>query len=289
MPSHTTPPWFDPAPYDSGLRHELVSSGVRIRYRTGGNGDGPRILFVHGGRAHAAWWAHQIALLGPDTPKWAALDLSGHGDSEWREHYRAELWLGEVQDVAAALGADDELILVGHSLGGMLSILTAASGAVPAIRHVVSVDAVPLVPGDAPARAEQSASTPSYRGLGDGIAAFADRSARQHWPRWLARFIGERSLRPHDGGWTWRHDTAPRIIERPVIQEFDALDLSRLTLVSGRRSPYRDSLLASGFLRRAGDELRHFSLDAGHDVMMEQPEEFHALLVGELALAEAPR
>jgi pimeloyl-ACP methyl ester carboxylesterase len=285
MSSHTPPGWFDPAPFDSADRHELTSAGARIAYRTGGEGPGPLVLFVHGGRAHSTWWAHQLGLFGARAPRWAAMDLSGHGDSGWREEYRATLWLGELEAVASELAKENELILVGHSLGGMLSVLLAASGTVEGIQRIVTVDAVPLDPGTGLAQAEPSTSKPFYPTLQEGVDAFAGRPARERWPAWLAQFIGERSLRPHDNGWVWRHDNASRVIERPVIDEFGALDLPRLTLVTGGRSPYRGSIMASGFMARAGEHVRHHTVDAGHDVMMERPEEFHLLLREELGLS----
>lgn len=278
MSTHALPSWFDPAPYDDAARHERTVAGARIAYRTGGTGAGPRMLFVHGGRAHATWWAPQLALFGDAAPKWAAIDLSGHGDSEWRAEYRAELWLEELAAVAGTLAADDELVVVGHSLGGMLATLMGAAGTVPNIRHIVAIDAVPLDPGMGPPRPEPSTSKSSYPSLGEGAEAFSSRAARQHWPGWLATFIGERSLRRSGDGWAWRHDNASRVIDRPVLDGFGALDLERYTLVTGRDSPFRASIDASGFLRRGGDRLRRIELDAGHDVMMERPQEFHRAL-----------
>lgn len=212
------------------------------------------------------------------------MDLSGHGDSGWRDEYRAHLWLAEVRDVAAELADDGPLVLVGHSLGGMLSVLLAASGAVPGIEQVVTVDAIPLDPGTAAGPAGQPAAPPHFADLALGIAAFTDKPARHDWPDWLAHFVGHRSLRPHEQGWVWRHDSSSRIVERPTIDDFGVLDLTRLTLISGERSPFRESMMASRFIRRAGDDIRHLTLDAGHDVMMERPVEFHAMLRGILGL-----
>lgn len=283
MTIQLAPDWFDPSAFDSATTHTITSGGVPIAYRTGGDGEGPRILFVHGGRAHATWWAHIIGLLGDAAPKWAALDLSGHGDSGWREEYRASVWLEELSDVATALSVDDDLVLVGHSLGGMLSILLAARGTIPAITRIITIDAVPLHPGAPQAQPEPSVSKPSYPTLAEGAAAFSSRAARASWPEWLARFIGERSLRAEGDAWVWRHDNASRVIERPVIDDMGTLDLSRLTLITGAASPYRASIESSPFVQHAGARLRQISIDAGHDVMMERPLEFASILAAELA------
>ncbi|MEZ4290203.1 MAG: alpha/beta fold hydrolase [Myxococcota bacterium] len=52
----------------------------------------------------------------------AALDLSGHGDSGHRERYSLEGWTREVMAVARHAGIDGPPVLVGHSMGGFVTI-----------------------------------------------------------------------------------------------------------------------------------------------------------------------
>lgn len=44
------------------------------------------LVFVHGAAAQASWWDHVAPLLAADR-RVTAIDLSGHGDSEWRPAY----------------------------------------------------------------------------------------------------------------------------------------------------------------------------------------------------------
>ena len=53
-----------------------------------------------------------------------AIDLSGHGDSDHRYGYQLEQWTDEVAAVAAAGGIDGPPVVIGHSLGGFVTIAT---------------------------------------------------------------------------------------------------------------------------------------------------------------------
>lgn len=85
--------------------------------------DGQSVLLVHGRGASSRWWEQVRPLLtGAEV---AALDLTGHGRSEWRPAYRPEVWAAEVAAVAGQMG-HRKVILVGHSMGGRVAIATAA-------------------------------------------------------------------------------------------------------------------------------------------------------------------
>ncbi|MFT4921614.1 MAG: 3-oxoadipate enol-lactonase [Haloarculaceae archaeon] len=79
---------------------------------------GPTVLYVHGSGATHQVWAAQYGADGPTHPA-AALDLSGHGQSEDIETDSGPETLraygDDVEAVARAVGAD---VLVGNSLGG---------------------------------------------------------------------------------------------------------------------------------------------------------------------------
>src|SRR3954471_10889498 len=109
----------------------------------GGNPDGPTFVLVHGlGGSHLNW-----DLLAPRlTPhgRVLTLDLPGFGRSEpgsRRSTVQANVAVLRrfVRDVAAA-----PVVLVGNSMGGMISIFTAASAPRP-VRGVILLD--PALPG----------------------------------------------------------------------------------------------------------------------------------------------
>ena len=85
-----------------------------------------KMLCLHGGAAQAHWFDF---VLGPflDDYRVLSLDLRGHGDSDWgppdKYHYLdfAKDTAGFIQQLGIG-----PVLLVGHSMGGMVSIVTAA-------------------------------------------------------------------------------------------------------------------------------------------------------------------
>ncbi|SFR60706.1 alpha/beta fold hydrolase [Halogeometricum limi] len=87
-------------------------------------GTGPTLLFVHGSGGTHAVWKSQFRL--SDEVSVAALDLSGHGESDDIDADAGyETRAAYVDDVVAVAEAVDASVLVGNSLGGAVT-LTAA-------------------------------------------------------------------------------------------------------------------------------------------------------------------
>ena len=125
MSSHPAPQWFIDAMAVPLQRRVLEQAGCKLNYFVWGDPAKPPILLVHGGAAHAMWWsalAPQLAL----HYYVVAQDLSGHGDSGRRDAYPLEGWADEVMAVAQDAGCVGLPILVGHSMGGLVSIVAAA-------------------------------------------------------------------------------------------------------------------------------------------------------------------
>jgi pimeloyl-ACP methyl ester carboxylesterase len=115
------PAWFRAAMACPAEEGSVVADGARIRYRAWGDRGMPGVVLVHGTAAHAHWWDH----VGPQLPaglRVVALDLSGHGDSEWREDYSLERWAREIMAVAPDAGIAGPPFIVGHSLGGIIAL-----------------------------------------------------------------------------------------------------------------------------------------------------------------------
>jgi pimeloyl-ACP methyl ester carboxylesterase len=121
----STPKWFRDAiaaPYEEGATEVR---GCRVHYLRWGTAGRPGVVLVHGGAAHAHWWSFIAPLLTRDCQV-VALDLSGHGDSGRRSEYPRDLWAEEVMAVAEHAGIVGAPIVVGHSMGGFVTIATAA-------------------------------------------------------------------------------------------------------------------------------------------------------------------
>jgi pimeloyl-ACP methyl ester carboxylesterase len=101
--------------------------------RSGGRGEGPLLVLLHGLSATAEVWRGVEALL-PEAwaGGWLVADLPGHGRSPWAPPYTFSAQAAAVDEL---LPDDLEVVLLGHSMGAMTSLAIAARR--PAVTHVV--------------------------------------------------------------------------------------------------------------------------------------------------------
>src|ERR1700743_2238622 len=118
----TPPPaWFS-APVDAVAQDGTTTvDGATIAYRSWGEQAGRSIVLVHGGAAHSRWWDH-IAPMLTDGWRVVAVDLSGHGDSDRRQRYSLDTWAREVLAVVAEAGSSTASVVIGHSMGGLVTL-----------------------------------------------------------------------------------------------------------------------------------------------------------------------
>lgn len=104
----------DPAP----VSRSFLSQGLRLHYLDWGNAGAPPLILVHGTRDHAHSWDWTAAAL-RDRCHVIALDLRGHGDSEWSRDgaYMSPYHVIDLAELIDALG-HERVTLVGHSFGG---------------------------------------------------------------------------------------------------------------------------------------------------------------------------
>jgi pimeloyl-ACP methyl ester carboxylesterase len=126
------------------LEGRLHADGLSLHYLDWG-GDGPPVVFLHGGGQTAHTW-DVVCLALRDRYRCLALDLRGHGDSDWSP----DLDYGIPAHACDAVAAIDALacgsaVVVGMSLGG-LSALWAASASPDRFRALAVIDAAPNVP-----------------------------------------------------------------------------------------------------------------------------------------------
>ena len=119
------PAWFSAALSAATERAQVSAEGASIAYRAWGERGAPGIVLVHGGAAHSRWWDHIAPLLAPGR-RVVALDLSGHGDSGRRETYGLDAWAREVLAVAADAGIAGPPTVIGHSMGGFVTLRLAS-------------------------------------------------------------------------------------------------------------------------------------------------------------------
>jgi pimeloyl-ACP methyl ester carboxylesterase len=136
------------------FRERSVSvRGLSLRTRERGPEEGPPTLLLHG------WLHHRgsFDLLAPLLPgRTVAFDQRGHGDSAWvgaGAFYHLVEYVGDLDGIVRELAPEGRLRLVGHSMGGAVSLLYAAARP-ERVSHVTLLDAAPLLipPGDVPRR-----------------------------------------------------------------------------------------------------------------------------------------
>ena len=92
--------------------------GTPIAYEVHGSGE-PTLILVHGWSCDARYWREQLVHFAA-RHRVVTVDLAGHGHSgAGREDYTMRSFGEDVRAVADAVGGD-QLILVGHSMGGLV-------------------------------------------------------------------------------------------------------------------------------------------------------------------------
>ena len=102
-----------------------VSSGLNIEATALGNPDDPLVILLHGGGQTRHAWGGTAEKLSQAGFYAVAIDLRGHGDSDWSNEgdYAIESYKEDLVSIIHQLGKDASLI--GASLGGMVSLCTA--------------------------------------------------------------------------------------------------------------------------------------------------------------------
>ncbi|MCX4554092.1 alpha/beta hydrolase [Streptomyces sp. NBC_01387] len=104
--------------------HSVVDVGdVRLAYRTWGDPFGAPVVLLHGLGGSSATWEATGQALGEEWRVYA-LDLRGHGESDWPDEYSFELMRDDVFGFLNELDLD-RVGVVGHSMGGVVAYLLA--------------------------------------------------------------------------------------------------------------------------------------------------------------------
>jgi pimeloyl-ACP methyl ester carboxylesterase len=115
------------------------ADGTPISYEVHGEGE-PTLILVHGWSCDARYWRGQLAHFAA-RHRVVTVDLAGHGHSgAGREDYTMRSFGEDVQAVADAVSGD-QLILIGHSMGGL--VIAEAARLLPGrVLGLIAVDAL---------------------------------------------------------------------------------------------------------------------------------------------------
>lgn len=134
------------------MQTSFIQSQDGTRLRIGTSGDGPRhVLLVHGLAEHMGRYEHVVAALNEAGWSVTAVELRGHGESEGKRGHvdRWEQYLDDVRAAAATI--DGPVVLLGHSMGGLVALDLAIGGLPNGIDALVLSDPNVAVAIEAPA------------------------------------------------------------------------------------------------------------------------------------------
>jgi pimeloyl-ACP methyl ester carboxylesterase len=281
------PAWFARALAVKPEPFPVTSGGVRLNALRWGEKTKPGLVFVHGNGAHAWWWAFLAPYLADDYNV-AAFDLSGMGDSEWRDRYAMRAFGQEIHDVAEHAGMfahAEPPVIVGHSFGGFATML-AASQFGAKLAGAVLVDS-PVNPPGRPGGPPNREMRPHriYATIEDALARFRLAPAQECENHYAIDYVARGSLKRVQQGWTWKFDPA-------IWQRFEAGDTAEvLRAISCRTAIMRGDLSflmpkeVSGYMfHLLGRAVPVIDVpEARHHIMLDQPLAFVAALRALLA------
>jgi pimeloyl-ACP methyl ester carboxylesterase len=272
----TSPEWFRRALEVPSTDGEVTVEGCPVHFVAWGDPGRRGLVFVHGGGAHAHWWTH-VAARFADEYRVLAVDMSGHGDSGHRDVYDFQQWTREVVAVAGAGDVDGRPVVIGHSMGGFVTIATAALHG-DQLAGVVVCDS----PVDEPDpevesfRLKEAFGRPrTYATAEEALARFRTVPPQEHYLDFVLDHVARRSLRAVEGGWQWKFDRrvfeqfagSMRGVARPYLPEVRC----RFALLRSERGLVTPDIGASMYetLGRVAPVIE--LPEAGHHAMLDQP------------------
>ncbi|MFP6749523.1 MAG: alpha/beta hydrolase [Alphaproteobacteria bacterium] len=216
-PDVEPPYWFEQALKDAPTSHHIQVLDCDIHYLRWGPevAERPGLLFIHGAGCHAHWWDFIAPFFSPERPV-AAIDLSGMGDSGWRQSYGSECHVPEIAAVLADAKLGEKPIIVGHSFGGYMTMCYGKDHGAE-LTGAVIVDS-PLRPENRPSGDKRRIYDPPKR---PPNRVFTDREEMVQRFRtippqycdyeYIMEHIARTSLKECEGGYTWKFDPSARV------------------------------------------------------------------------------
>ena len=244
-----------------------AADGTTIAYEVRGDGE-PALVFVHCWSCNRGFWREQLGLFAEDYTV-VALDLPGHGASgRDRATWTLEAYADDVSRLVEELDLD-RVVLVGHSMGGPVSLL-AAVRLKERVAGVVCADtlhdAAFKMPEEALQGWLQSFEQDYEAGMRQGIASMVPKDEA------LRAWIVEEALKA---------DREAMMALIPQLGAFDVADALSAVDVPVRcvnAVPYGEYALPTAIEtnRRYADFDAVLMDDVGHFLQLERPEAFNA-------------
>jgi len=264
--------------------------GIRLIGDAFGDPGARPVVLLHGGGQTRHAWGGTAAALAAAGWYAVALDLRGHGDSEWAADgdYSVDTLAADLHCVARALGRP---AVVGASLGGITALLAEGEAPEPITRAIVLVDVAPRVelPGVARIVGFMTGRPEGFASLDEAADAIAAYNTHRPRPTDLSGL--QKNLRQGDDGryrWHWdpalMSDKRPGATQNPERQEAAARRLTVPTLlVRGRMSDLLSETGARAFLAIVPHARYADVSGAGHMVAGDRNDAFTRAVVDFLA------
>jgi pimeloyl-ACP methyl ester carboxylesterase len=267
-----------------------TTDGVRLVADRYGPTDAAPVLLLHGGgQTRFAWGGTARALAGAGFAA-TAVDLRGHGESEWADDgdYRLSRFASDIGDLIGSM--ERKPVIVGASLGGLTATLLLGEQQPDCAAGVVLVDIIPdmeQVGADRIADFMTSRLANGFASLDEVADAVAEYNPHRPRPNDLNGL--KKNLRERDGRWYWHWDPAfingSREKGPSEITDVDRLErcVENISvpkmLVRGRMSDLVSEHRALDFVERHPGMGFVDVSDAGHMVAGDRNDAFTAAIV----------
>jgi pimeloyl-ACP methyl ester carboxylesterase len=270
------PASLEPAAYVESF---VEVDGLRLHVQDYGASGKPSMLCVHGGGANAHWYDFVAKGFNADYHV-RAIDLRGHGDSDWNNsnppNYSYSRHAADIHELTERLDLRD-FVLIGHSMGGMVSSVYAATYPGRA-RALIVVDSNLVMSPERIASFQVVADRPAreYVTQEEFIANYRVRPGGSTAPLDALRYIAQHSGRRSDDGF-WRHKVDRRTYANREL--FDSLALwNRIKipalLMKAARSPRMTLEAIAEIKSRAPQVMMTLVPDADHHITLDNPAGF---------------
>ena len=270
----TNPDWFNQALDKEHTSKFVEVNGAHIEYMEWGNPENQSVIMLHGTNAHAHWFKFIGSMLS-EKYHFVVMSFSGMGGSDWRSFYTRDTFVDDVWGVVKDTGMKDPIV-VGHSFGGMVSLITASKHSED-MSGLLLVDFVVNKPEEHHQWYEDRAPARPPRIVKEReelIKRFRLMPPQQCINQYLVDYIADHSIRETEKGWAWTFD--PSAYDGLIIGSDHSKMLSELSCPVGFYYGEHTIEFKEGELQTMKDLLPKdspiFGLkDAQHHLMLDQP------------------
>ncbi len=138
-------------PTEGAPRIAIAPDGVHVQYRVYGSGE-PALLFIHCWSCDSNYWREQVPAF---KQKYTVItvDLAGHGGTDGNRSDWSITRFGQDVATAAAAIPNQQIVLVGHSMGGPVAI-EAARLLKNRVIGIIGVDTFNTIGAPGPSKAQ---------------------------------------------------------------------------------------------------------------------------------------